>query len=158
MWGTFRLIYTTDFFWPAATEIFFCYPPSAGTAGDNVQEEEPSSRRSHREHLSATCSPHRPWQSQCKNGVRGEDKHQPVGWICRGGSFWPGCLQRGARSLGTGWTLQEADGGVSGTGPGGQDISYPGEQAVFERERNPLHRRVTGPKTGKRDQEQILET
>lgn len=31
------------------------------------------------------------------------------------------------------------------------------EQAVFERERDPVHRRATGPKAGKRDQEQIPE-
>ena len=41
---------------------------------------------------------------------------------------------------------------------GEQDISYPGEQAVFERKRDPPHRLATGPKTGKRGQEQIPET
>ena len=65
-------------------KIFICHPASTGTAGNHVQEEEPSSRRSHREHSSAACSPYRPWQSQGKNRVRGEDKHQPAGWICQG--------------------------------------------------------------------------
>jgi hypothetical protein len=41
--------------------FFFCYPASAGTARDKVQEEDSSGRRSHREYSSTACSPHRPW-------------------------------------------------------------------------------------------------
>ena len=33
------------------------------------------------------CTPHRPRQSQGKDGVWGENKYQPVGWLCQGGSF-----------------------------------------------------------------------
>jgi len=67
--------------------FFFCYPASAGTTGEHVQEEEPSSRRSHREHSSASCTSHRAWQGQGQDGVWRQDQHQPAGWICQGGSF-----------------------------------------------------------------------
>jgi hypothetical protein len=47
---------------------------------------------------------------------------------------------------------------VSGAGSGGQDLSHPGEQAVFKSKRNPVHRGAAGAKTGKRDKKQIPET